>query len=221
MAVNGRDEEAGVERSESVVVDDEESCVGEIIDGVCVDGRGGGVGCGGGEKVGVDVGNGECFAQHGDCRKVRLRASRQAANDAAADGVTRSSAAAAHLARFVVGSRSGASNVGTGGGSDQDESFGESHTASGEVDDAKVLPGSNSCVVVGEMAGADVGVCELGGGVWGAGLLGGVSAVTEEPYSCRMFWMLGVLMRLHLSGVRVSRKRLVCVCETPASSARR
>ena len=62
MAVNGRDEEAGVERSESVVVDDEESCVREIIDGVCVDGRGGGVGCGGGERVGVDVGNGECFA---------------------------------------------------------------------------------------------------------------------------------------------------------------
>ena len=160
---------SGGERSGSVGVDDEESCAGEIFDGVCVDGRGGGVECGGGERVGVDVGNGECCAQHGDCRKVRLRASRQAANDAAADGVTRSSAAAAHLARFVVGSRSGVSNVGTGGGSVQDESFAESHAASGEVDDAKVAPGSNSCVVVGELAGADVDICDLGGGVRGAG----------------------------------------------------
>ena len=164
MDVNGRDADAGVERSESVVVDDEESCVGGIIDGVCVGGGGSGGGSGGGEKVGVDVGR-ECIAQHGDCRRVRLRASRQAANVAAADGVTRSSAAAAHLARFVVGSGIGASNVGTGGGLGRGKSVGESHAASGGVDDAGIWAGTTSCVVVGVGAVADVGVCELGGGV--------------------------------------------------------
>ena len=94
---------------------------------------------------------------------MRLRASRQTAKVAAAEGVTRSSAAAAHLARFVVGSGIRASNVGTRGGLGKDKCFGESHAASGGVDDAGVWAGTTSCVVVGVGAVADVGVCEGGG----------------------------------------------------------
>ena len=55
MDVNGRDADAGVERSESVVVDDEESCVGGIINGFCVGGGVSGGGSGGGGRLGVDV----------------------------------------------------------------------------------------------------------------------------------------------------------------------